>query len=111
MYKCLGCLKLYKYEEASYEITQKGTYKSFVICKECDNIQKLQWQEKPIPPYEMIKIHTYSNEYNDYWKMVDKEIPNWEKYHVTEDGMIFTNGNKQLLLPQMPADKCICCDD
>jgi len=110
MYKCFSCLKSFKYELLSYEFVHDIDLDLIGICKGCVNVPKIQWKIQPKSKYKILKIHSYSKEYNEYWKMVNEKAPDWTGYHETKNGTVFMYGNnKQILLPCIPDDKCICC--
>ena len=110
MYRCCCCLSLCKYEMLSYEITHNTDLSLIGICKKCNQIPKNQWKKQIDLTYMVAKIHTYSKEYNEYWKMVNDKVPNWIGYYVTMNGTIFMyDNNKEILLAHIPDDKCICC--
>lgn len=111
MYRCCCCLKSFKYELLSYELTHNTDLSLIGICKGCSKVPKSQWRKQVNSTYKIIKIHTYSKEYTEYWKMVNEKAPNWTGYYNTKNGTMFMYGNnKEILLPAIPDDKCTCCE-
>jgi hypothetical protein len=89
---CYGCDNVFKYKELAYECMcihdEDPQYRG--VCKTCD-INNIK-----IPSgHHLQKIHQFSNEYKDFWIMLENKCPSW-------GGLFFNDGKIVISHPNFP---------
>lgn len=123
-YKCYSCQNIVTHEDLAYECmclhSRDETAQYRGICTGCEYKDSKDWSQWPGQEdhhhenHHLHKVHKYPEEFSEYWKMVDREVPKWMGFITNKDNtMTFfyskDGQNMQKKLPSPPSVKCTCC--
>ena len=121
MYRCYCCGEFVEYGGLGYECLNPNDEEQRGICRLCDGISVDKWKEVPDSNHLLFRVHVYSREFNNWWKMVDEVVPGWCGMKENVDGTVTVYyyetpsdethiiDRKSVIVPSCPANKCDCC--